>query len=208
VVPPLLLSKPFAHRIPILVFLYCISANVIFGASIGVKTHLLVSACVFLAMATRVTDFKVAIRDNRLSVFRFVPLEQRGCLRIFRRFRERDQCVFDYLRSLASLARAHARVRATNVRGSLIVSRTSARRIDLSHARRQIAARHSPDFASESASRENALSRGRRGWKGGDPVRELRGCARTAAPRLHLSRFFRSRLAPLSGSDVNGTNGD
>ncbi|TGZ51882.1 hypothetical protein DBV15_10002 [Temnothorax longispinosus] len=62
--------------------------------------------------------------------------------------------IFAYLCLSPRIFCARVCVRAVNVRGSLIMSRTSARTIDLSHARRQIAARRSPDFAR----RENILS--------------------------------------------------
>jgi len=67
--------------------------------------------------------------------------------------------VFAYLCPYSRIFHAHVCVRMVNMRESLIVSRTSARTIDLSHAKRQIAVRCSLDFVS----RENILPRGKAG---------------------------------------------
>lgn len=90
-------------------------------------------------------------------------------------------------------------------RGPLIVSRTSARRIDLSHGKRQIAARRS--LASlGSPTRQRAREREGGGEEEGEgiPAREQIRSAAKRAPTC-LSTSF--RLAGLLGRPhVNGTN--
>lgn len=147
---------------------------------------------------------QLVIGDNRtLSVFLVV----RSCTRVSVRFTAFPR-VFAYLCLPSHISRARVCVHAMNVRGSLIVSRTSARTIDLSHARRQIAARRSPDFAR----RENILLRAReRRMKKRDLPRAGAEIGRTRVyPQRStpLISFLSVWSAPLSGSDVNGTNRD
>lgn len=111
-----------------------------------------------------------------------------------------DPCAFAYLRCRSRVLSARVRVRAVNARGSLIVSRTSARRIDLSHARRQIAAHGARPTLPRGLSqrREKILFLA---WEedekgGGNSVREQIGRARahthTAALDSTYLVFFRS----------------
>lgn len=122
------------------------------------------------------------------SVFQAILLDHaRGCLYIFRRFLRARASLYLPTRARFRIFCARVCVRAVNVRGSLIVSRTSASTIDLSHAKRQIAARRSPDFASESRRKEKILFLflflKRRGeWKRG----EL--CARADRPLVRIAR--------------------
>lgn len=86
-------------------------------------------------------------------------------------------------------------------RGPLIVSRTSARRIDLSHGKRQIAARRS--LASlGSPTRQRARER-----EGGGEEKGAREQIRSAAKRAPTCLSTSFRLAGLLGRPhVNGTN--